>query len=164
MIKITNAGVMEIPVLHVLAQKIWPEAYREILSENQVHYMLEKMYSPEVLKIQMQQGHVFLILYIGDVPSGFASYECHYQYEDTAKLHKIYLLPEIQGQGLGRVLLNKVVQKVKKLGQVRLLLNVNRSNNALHFYKRYGFAIIAEEDIDIGNGYFMNDYIMELSI
>ena len=42
-----------------------------------------------------------------------------------------------------------------------LLLNVNRHNKAISFYKKYGFDIIAEEDIDIGNGYYMNDYVME---
>jgi ribosomal protein S18 acetylase RimI-like enzyme len=39
-------------------------------------------------------------------------------------------------------------------------LNVNRNNKALGFYQKFGFVILREEDIDIGNGYFMNDYIM----
>jgi ribosomal protein S18 acetylase RimI-like enzyme len=41
---------------------------------------------------------------------------------------------------------------------------VNRHNRALHFYEKQGFKIIREEDIDIGSGYFMNDYVMELTI
>ena len=35
---------------------------------------------------------------------------------------------------------------------------------AINFYKKNGFQIIREEDVDIGNGYYMNDYVMSKSI
>ena len=58
--------------------------------------------------------------------------------------------------------LNYVITEIKKTGATSLQLNVNRHNKALHFYEKQGFKIIREEDIDIGEGYFMNDYVMEL--
>jgi GNAT superfamily N-acetyltransferase len=77
-------------------------------------------------------------------------------------LHKIYVLPQEQGKNLGKDLLEFVIQKVQKAGAQELQLNVNRYNKAVHFYQKQGFTIISKEDIDIGNGYFMNDYVMSL--
>ena len=50
------------------------------------------------------------------------------------------------------------------MGGTKLELNVNRYNKARFFYLKQGFIMIGEEDIEIGEGYFMNDYIMELIV
>ena len=52
----------------------------------------------------------------------------------------------------------------KRKGRDRFTLNVNRYNKALYFYEKHGFTIAQEVDIEIGEGYFMNDYIMKLSL
>jgi len=80
------------------------------------------------------------------------------------KLHKIYLSPSLQGKGIGRFLLEEMEKKAKTLGAEKLFLNVNRFNKAIHFYQRHGYNILREEDIDIGNGYFMNDYVMQKNL
>jgi GNAT superfamily N-acetyltransferase len=161
---IHEASPLEIEVIRAMIQRIWKPTYREILSEEQMDYMLDRMYNAVTLQEQMDAGHVFLILSEDNSPVGFAGYECDYKTEGTCKLHKIYLLPETQGKGLGKMLLHAVVDKAKEAGQQRLLLNVNRYNKARQFYRNSGFEVIAEEDIDIGSGYYMNDYIMELSL
>jgi ribosomal protein S18 acetylase RimI-like enzyme len=74
------------------------------------------------------------------------------------------VLPECQGTGAGKILMDEVIKRTADAGNKSLLLNVNRDNPALGFYKKKGFEIIKTEDIDIGNGYFMNDYVMELKI
>ncbi|WP_118951454.1 GNAT family N-acetyltransferase [Taibaiella helva] len=161
---IHEASPLEIEVIRSLIGNIWKPTYREILSEDQMDYMLERMYDTSTLQRQMQQGHVFLILSAGQAPLGFAGFEYDYPETGTCKLHKIYLLPETQGKGMGKMLLNAVAEKAAARGQRRLLLNVNRYNKALDFYRHYGFEIVGEEDIDIGNGYFMNDYQMALPL
>ena len=72
--------------------------------------------------------------------------------------------PGLQGQGLGKILLNHIIDLLKKQGAFKLVLNVNRYNKARQFYERMGFTVIREEDFDIGNQYFMNDFVMELRI
>ncbi|MBC7534108.1 MAG: GNAT family N-acetyltransferase, partial [Ferruginibacter sp.] len=69
-----------------------------------------------------------------------------------------------QGKGTGRSLVNYIVNEIKKIGGQILELNVNRHNPAVSFYNKMGFVIAREENIDIGNGFFMNDYVMELSV
>ena len=121
--------------------------------------MLDLIYSEASLQKQMNDKHHFIIVHEGDPPVGFASYsETHPQ---IYKLHKIYVLPTQQGKGTGRFVIDQVVTTIKARGGKRLQLNVNRNNKAKDFYEKLGFAAIGEENIDIGNGYFMHDYIME---
>jgi ribosomal protein S18 acetylase RimI-like enzyme len=74
------------------------------------------------------------------------------------------VLPETQGTGLGRQFFELVKEQAKENNQKSIFLNVNKYNNALHFYTRLGFTIIKDEVIDIGEGYVMDDYVMELGI
>lgn len=127
--------------------------------------MLDQMYSTETLSNQMEHGgQVFLLVHEDEKPVGFAAFECNYKGSTACKLHKIYLLPTMQGRGVGKLLLQEVADRARESGQRTLLLNVNRFNAAINFYKGQGFHVIAEEDIDIGNGYFMNDYLMEKNL
>lgn len=161
---IQEATLLDVELIQSLIQRIWKPTYREILSDEQMDYMLSKMYDTATLQQQMKDGHVFIILMEDNTPVGFAGYQCDYPEQGTCKLHKIYLLPETQGKGLGRLLLHAVAERAVAAGQHYLLLNVNRYNKALLFYEKLGFEIVATEDIDIGNGYFMNDYLMRWSL
>ncbi len=161
---IHEASPLEIPIIQSLIQRIWKPTYRDILSEDQMDYMMERMYDSQTLQDQMSSGHTFLLLNEDSSPVGFAGYELNYPEKNVCKLHKIYLLPETQGKGLGRMLLNAVAEQAKGAGQYSLLLNVNRYNKAFDFYKAYGFTVKEEVDLDIGEGYFMNDYVMELKL
>lgn len=158
---IHEASQLEIEIIQSLIQRIWKPTYHKILSEDQMDYMLERMYDPLTLRNQMDEGHKFLLLNEDSSPVGFAGFQFDYPEPGICKLHKLYLLPETQGKGLGKMLIHEVIEQAKQAGQQSLWLNVNRHNKAFDFYKRYGFEIRGEEDIDIGNGYFMNDYILE---
>ncbi|WP_313804004.1 GNAT family N-acetyltransferase [Flavobacterium sp.] len=154
----------ELHIVRDLACKIWPVAYGQILSEAQLDYMLENFYAIDSLEMQLASDHVFLLAEENNVFYGFASYEVNCNNSGKTKLHKIYVLPETQGKGLGKLFLNEVETAAKKAGNSCLYLNVNRYNIAQEFYKRLGFSVVHEEDIDIGNGYLMEDYVMEKKI
>ncbi len=94
------------------------------------------------------------------MPAGFASFS-QQEISDVFKLHKLYVLTNRQRKGLGKTLLFEVIEQSKNAGGKFLQLNVNRRNEALHFYRKNKFKIIAEENIDIGCGYYMNDYVMQ---
>jgi ribosomal protein S18 acetylase RimI-like enzyme len=161
---IRSAVLSELGVVHDLAHSIWPSAYGSILSKPQLNYMLDKIYSLASLQAQFAtQHHSFIFLVDGTTPIGFASFSEKENNSSVYHLHKIYILPQQQGKGSGKMLLDHVVKIAKQNNAVALTLNVNRYNKARSFYEKYGFLIKGEADIDIGNGYFMNDYIMELS-
>ena len=162
MIEIRPAQKTDLPTIRHLAHQIWPSAYLEILGEAQLNYMLDQIYSLASLEHQLLVlNHQFILASENHFPIGFASYSSH---TDAAVYHlnKIYVLPNQQGKNIGKQILEYVISAVKKKGATSLQLNVNRHNKALHFYEKQGFKIIREEDIDIGSGYFMNDYILEL--
>lgn len=150
----------DISLIQELTYLVWPFTYKDILSEAQITYMLQTMYSTEVLSKQMQDGHQFILVKEDDHFIAFASYAL-YKSPAIYKLYKIYALPHQQGKGIGSFIIKYIIAQIKPLGATTLQLNVNRNNKAKGFYEKLGFKIIAEEDIAIGNGYFMNDYVME---
>lgn len=161
--KITEAAIADIPLIGRLAEEIWPEAFRSILSPEQIAYMLRWMYAPASLKEQMKEGHRFLLLSSGEDFLGYASWSAGPSM-GVARLHKLYVLPGVQGRGGGSLLLEEVIRRARRQMHRSLRLNVNRFNRAIAFYEKKGFRITGEEDNDIGSGYFMNDYVMELAL
>ncbi|AHF14110.1 GNAT family N-acetyltransferase [Niabella soli] len=148
----------EAGLLHQLALDIWPKAFAAILSPEQIDYMLQMMYAVDVLEKEMERGVAFYILNVDSVDVGYTAIE---RKDETAyKLHKIYLSQKLHGRGLGKFQLRSMEEIVKNYGATYLYLNVNRHNKAVDFYKSQGYEIVKEEDNNIGNGYFMNDYVM----
>jgi GNAT superfamily N-acetyltransferase len=109
-----------------------------------------------------EEGCTFIIVYDDHAPVAFASY--NETKPQTWKLNKIYILPSQQGKGTGKFMINYIVDEIKALHAKALQLQVNRHNKAKDFYEKLGFKIIETADFDIGNGFFMNDYVMELSL
>lgn len=164
--EVKKVSIEAIPVIQSLAYASWAVAYKDILSAAQMSYMLEMIYSTTSLLDQIEnQRHQFILIFIGDTPAGFASYGFKPgDASPTFKLHKIYVDPGQHARGVGKTLLNYIRFDIISQGAKYLELNVNRQNKAVEFYKKMGFAIITEKDIPIGNGYFMNDYIMRLDL
>jgi diamine N-acetyltransferase len=161
-LSIRKATLPDIPIIQDIAYKTWPLAYGEILSAAQLGYMLDLIYSTPAITAQMSEGHEYYIAEDNGVAVGFCDFG-HIK-GHTYKLHKLYVLPAAQETGAGKAMLNFTIETVKKKGAETLILNVNRHNKAKSFYEKMGFTIAWEEDIDIGEGYFMNDYVMSRSL
>jgi GNAT superfamily N-acetyltransferase len=162
MILLRKAKEDDIPGIQEMAKKTWEPTYVPIIGQEQVDFMLEKIYSKGVLLEDMMEGSVFLIAELDGKDMGFACYSITDHENFVYKLHKLYVLPEGHGQGIGKFLMNEVVNKARDAGGKTLELNVNRKNKAKDFYEKAGFEIKETVDIPIGNGFFMNDYIMTL--
>src|SRR5262245_34250955 len=160
MFEIKKADIKDIPIIRELTFRVWPQTYASILSQAQIDYMLNMMYSEKSLAKQMKdEGCQFIIAFEDGNPVGFASYsETELQ---KWKLHKIYILPNQQGKGTGKLVINYVIDEIKQQNAVSLYLQVNRNNNAKTFYEHIGFSEVDFINLDIGSGYFMNDFIME---
>lgn len=154
----------DIESIQQLAYRTWPEAYGAILSAEQIDYMLQKMYNKGELLSQLEQGYIFLIAEEDNIDLGFASYSVFDSANQVYKLHKLYVLPQTHGKGVGKLLINEVVNLIKRVGGKSLKLNVNRDNKAIEFYKKAGFTVKETVDLDIGNGFVMEDYVMQLPL
>ena len=163
--EIREASVVHIPAIIKLAHAIWPVTYKDIISPRQLAYMLELIYSVDSLQKQMDDGHRFFLLFDNTInsrePVGYASFSKIEEYTSHYRLQKLYVLSDQQGKGRGKFLLEHIIAVVKSEGGQILDLTVNRKNPAQNFYHKMGFTIAREEDKDIGDGFFMNDFVME---
>jgi ribosomal protein S18 acetylase RimI-like enzyme len=151
----------ELHILEKLARRIWPHTYSDIISTEQMEFMLNWMYSTETLSQQWHDGHEFYLISKDNIDIGFIALE---QAGHELKVNKVYVLPEIQGCGAGKQLMVKAIERAKAKNCTHLFLQVNRANKAKFFYDKLGFIIRKEEKFDIGHGFFMDDYVMELEI
>lgn len=213
-IHISKASGEDIMCIHDMAQVVFRHTYREILSPEQMEYMMDWMYSPANLQKQLDEGHVYYIAYRDGKPCGYVSVQPEGIADDGRllfHLQKIYVLPSEQGHGLGRALFDRAVAHVREAvlareaahvqevvhGRegvparevvhvrevahvhevaggcteecvegcgARIELNVNRNNPSIGFYHHLGLRILRQGDFHIGNGYYMNDYIMGLEV
>lgn len=158
------AGEADIPLIRTLADVAFPATYRDLLTPGQLRYMMEWMYAPEALLRELRAGFAWFIACCDGEPCGYLSLER--QEDDLFHLQKIYVLPRFQGCGVGEFLFRHAVGYVRSVhpGPCRMELNVNRHNRALSFYERMGMRKLRAGDFPIGDGYFMNDFIMGLDI
>jgi N-acetylglutamate synthase-like GNAT family acetyltransferase len=157
---IRQATINDVETIRDIADKTWQAAYSKILEEEQLTFMLAEIYSSEKLTDQIKNNiQAYLLLEEDGKPVAFAAFSPREENPEIFKLHKLYCLPETQGKGYGKILINEVVDHTLAAGKHTLDLNVNRYNKAKDFYERMGFAVVYEEDIPIGP-YWMNDYVM----
>lgn len=166
MIQIQTAKPEELAIIRKIAYETWPSAYSSILSPAQIDYMLDKMYDLKTLEDQLtEQGHVFLLATQNKIPLGFAGFQLNSPIPNSAKLHKIYLLPQAQGKGIGKLLIQEVLGLSKSGNQESIMLNVNKFNQqAIRFYESQGFEESYREVIDIGGGYVMDDLVLKYDL
>lgn len=149
-------NLIELQVVQDLAVKIWNDHYVSIIGQEQVDYMLGRFYHLDALAQQVASGDVFYLLFEGPLPLGFASIKK--EADASWFLNKLYVETEEHRRGLGRFLLEALIQN----HDIKLMrLQVNRQNHkAINFYFKRGFVIERVADFDIGDGYFMNDFVM----
>jgi GNAT superfamily N-acetyltransferase len=170
-------------LIRSISERTWPSTYGHIISQEQIDFMLDWMYSDASLEQQMNNGCEFYIANLNGYDVGFCSLspeaeekgeeEEGKEEEDNStenskgakahKLNKLYVLPAAQGTGSGKALLNKAIEVAKAAGSGSLFLQVNKQNDAYTFYVKHGFVKEREFKFDIGNGFFMDDYVMRLS-
>ena len=152
-----KAEEKDIATIAALADKIWKEHYTSIISMEQINYMLDKMYSAESLKQQMKDGHQFTLAYIDGAPVGYISIST--KDEKNYFLNKLYVDVSTHRKGVGSHLFDYALQELKYVETIELA--VNRENyKAINFYFKKGFVIKHTIDLDIGGGFFMNDFLM----
>ncbi len=151
------------PSILPLAERIWQNTYTSIISQEQITYMLPMMYGKERVFAEIADGYVWELLKEQDELLGYLDYKL--MSDNRVFLSKIYLDPEKQKKGLGKWMLDHVVEYARQKGADSVYLTVNKFNaKAIAFYERNGMKCIEEKAFDIGNDYIMDDYIYQLDL
>lgn len=156
---IRNASPSELNIITDLAEKIWWPTYSDYLSEEQISFMLTDQYAPQALLMEMNRGIHYSIAELHLKPVGFLAFGLQEMDSTVCRIAKIYILPEVQGLGLGSQLINHVNAFAKEQEACFMELNVNRNNPALSFYLKNGFSILREINIPYYH-FVLNDYVM----
>ena len=146
----------------ILAKEIWQQHYLSIIGQAQIDYMLDKFQSSQAIDQQINAGYLYYLAecenenlgYLALVPDSSQS---------RLMISKIYVDERARGKGIGKTMLEYTKQKAKELGLATVWLTVNIHNSdSIAWYLKQGFTKVDEVKADIGNGYFMDDYILEL--
>jgi len=158
-IDISPLHLDEADALAALARMVWNAAYRDIISQAQIDYMLDQRYKPGLIRQLLARGDLWLAARAGDELVGFA--HGHTLGDGDYKLDKLYVHPDWQRHGIGGELIRAVAERAHRHGHDRLVLRVNRQNQpAIDAYLKHGFKVATLVVEDIGGGFIMDDYVM----
>ena len=151
----SNADFEQIATLGSI---IWTEHYTPIIGSKQVTYMLDKFQSVSAVKKQIQEGTEYYIIKHQNSAVGYLSF---YKKEDSLFLSKLYVLGTERGKGIGKAAMSFLEKKRVEIACKSISLTVNKYNtNSIKAYEKMGFEKIDSVVIAIGNGYVMDDYVM----
>lgn len=145
--------------ISALAHEIWTDHYVPMLGPELIRYMLEKFQSPAAIAQQVEEGVSYYLQYQGDEVAGYLAF---YPKDGAMFLSKIYVHKRFRGLGLGRAAMDFVEGHTLAANLSCLRLTVNKKNEgSIGAYERMGFRKTQEAVFDIGQGFFMDDYVLE---
>lgn len=152
----------QIDVLAALAREIWTEHFTPMLEEGQVEYMLEKFQSPGPIRSQLKEGYQYYFLKLDEELAGYIGFHAE---EESLFLSKIYVRKTMRGKKIATQAIEYMVSLCHERHLNKIWLTVNRNNSiAIAAYEKMGFTKAYMKKTDIGNGFYMDDYIMEKKI
>lgn len=156
-IHLQKATENDIPLIVTMASTIWKAYYPAIITHEQIDYMLDKFYSASSMQAQMKEGEDFYLIQENNNAVGYLSITK--QNEGDYFLNKFYIDLDQHRKNIGQTSFQCLLNEIPAMNTIRL--TVNRSNfKSINFYFKLGFIIEEVKDFDIGNNYFMNDFIM----
>ncbi len=160
MLNFKKITIENIPILARLAADIWHEYWTEILTLEQIDYMVENFQSEKAIKNQYEnENYTYYFLEFEGKNIGYFGVS---EKKDYLFLSKLYILKDYRHKGFG----GKAFDKIKELAAEKtynsIQLTVNKYNtNTIKAYNKWGFRTINSVVTDIGEGFVMDDYIME---
>ena len=159
--KLEKGDTAGIKNMSELATNIVREHFDPIIGKAQNDYMISKFQTTEAIADALYHGYRYYFVKDGDRIVGFTAFV---KIDDEMYLSKFYLKKEERGKDYSRYMLRFVVQNAESLNLHNITLRVKRENPAVQAYKKLGFNIVREDKADIGEGFFMDDYIMEFRL
>lgn len=161
MIEFRNAVIEDLYKIRQIAYTTWPDTFGTMLPAGLLDFMLNLIYSDESLNQQVKQGHQFILSEQNGNAVGFCSYEINYDSNSQLMIHKLYLLPSVQGLGIGTQLLNHLTEIARLNKNTMLRLKVFYLNlKAIKFYVKYGFRKAGTEVTQFNNKYAILDFVL----
>lgn len=153
----------DIKLLAQTAEIVWHEAFKEILTLEQIEYMIKKFQSYEALSLAINKdNYEYFFIKDNNIVVGYTGLQ---KQGNKLFLSKLYILKEYRGKKIATKSFEFIENLAKEKGLKSIFLTVNRFNNhAINVYKHKGFINVKSQVSDIGNGFVMDDYVFEKEI
>ena len=149
--------------LEPFAASIWEQHYTPIIGADQVAFMLDKYQSAKAMSDQFSAGYKYAVVICGDQKAGYFAYDS--KAEKEVFISKLYIHKDFRRRGLGKYILDFIAKEARSLGCTAMTLSVNKDNSdSIQFYTAYGFLTIKAQKVAIGEGYYMDDYVMSCPV
>lgn len=149
--------------LEPFAASIWEQHYTPIIGADQVAFMLNKYQSAQAMFDQFSAGYKYAVVISGDQKAGYFAYDG--KAEKEVFISKLYIHKDFRRRGLGRRILDFISKEARALGCTAMTLSVNKDNSdSIQFYIAYGFQAIKAQKVAIGEGFYMDDYVMSCPV
>lgn len=154
----------DISAVAALAADIWAEHYTPLIGAAQVAYMLSQFQSETAIGKHIAEGYHYSAAFVDGTAAGY----CATRYEPDKRrvfLSKIYVAAPFRRQGVAQSLLRHHLTALAAWPVTSVWLTVNKHNaGSIAAYQRMGFVIVESIVTDIGGGYVMDDFRMEMKI
>ena len=153
----------QIRILAQVADIVWHDAFKDIITLDQIEYMIEKFQSFNALSEAINKNsYEYYFIKIDNNIAGYTGIKAE---NEKLFLSKLYILKEYRGKQLASKAFDFIENLAKGKNLKAVWLTVNRNNNhAIEVYKHKGFVVTRTQVADIGNGFVMDDYIFEKKI
>ncbi len=163
MITIVKVEKKDIKELAALAKEIWFEYWDSLLTLGQIYYMVNKFQSEIAINEQIEhENYSYYFILENGVKIGYFGVAPQ---EDYLFLSKIYISKNSRYKGFGHIAF-EIIKKIALNNDLnKIHLTVNKQNiKTIQIYEKWGFKTLHPLVTNIGNGYQMDDYLMEYEI
>ena len=150
--------------LAALADEIWHEYWPALIGDAQPDYMVENYQSLQAIERDMREHAYEYWLMRAEDDGRIAGYTGGRVEPETNRffISKVYLRAEERGKGFASRVIAFYERLCLERGLDAMYLTVNKRNDlGIRAYLGKGFETIDAVETDIGNGFVMDDYIME---
>ena len=145
-----------------LANEIWHQHFTPIIGIDQVEYMIDKFQSVPALTKQLEEGYEYFLILSDGKPAGYSGIHVK---ENSLFLSKLYVHENYRGNKISTQVLDFYKKLCQERGLEKIWLTCNKHNeNTLAVYRHLGFVTVRSQKADIGQGFVMDDYVMELKV
>lgn len=155
-VELTNEA--DVVTVMPIIENIWQEVFTPIIGEHDVAYMLENYQSVPVILAEIAAENRYFALMLDNMIVGYTAYKIE---SDALYISKLYISEDFRGKGYMREIFAWYDDLARTRG-LKQRLKVNQGNQrAIDVYQHLGFQLVGEQQVDIGGGVIMNDYIFE---
>lgn len=151
-----KVSIKEIDRLQNICIEAYTKNFAHHWDKNGLEIYLEQQFNLNRIKADLNNPTLnYYFIKVNEKPIGFIKLNLsvsfdNYSKHEAAELEKMYVLPEMKGQGIGKKALSAIIQEIKDIGKkVFFLCVIDTNTPAIKFYEKLGFEYHSKTSLDI---------------